>query len=144
MSRISDVLRRKGSTVCTVGPDLRVSELLSVLAQHNIGAAVVMTGDDVVGIVSERDVVRGVHQHGALLLDAAISEIMSSDVVTCLPDDAVDSVTRTMTERRFRHMPVLVDGRLGGIVSIGDLVKTRIGDLEEERQHLHSYLAAGS
>jgi CBS domain-containing protein len=127
-----------------VAPDLPVSGLLSVLAEHNIGAAVVMSGDGVAGIVSERDVVRAVHRHGADLLDAPVSTIMSEDVVTCVPDDAVDTVQRTMTDRRFRHMPVLVDGRLAGIVSIGDLVKARIGELEEERQHLHSYLAAGS
>lgn len=148
MSRISDVLRGKGSGVCTITSDAPVSELLAVLAEHNIGAAVVVSGDGpdqrVIGIVSERDVVRGVHRRSSALLGTPVADIMSAEVVTCVPEDSVDNLMRTMTERRFRHVPVLVDGRLAGIVSIGDLVKARIGELEEERAHLHSYLAAGS
>ncbi|MCU1651101.1 MAG: Inosine-5-monophosphate dehydrogenase, partial [Pseudonocardia sp.] len=78
------------------------------------------------------------------LLTTPVSDIMSSNVVTCVPEDEVDNLMRTMTERRIRHLPVVVDGKLIGIVSIGDMVKARIGELEEERAHLHSYLAAGS
>ena len=144
MSRISDVLRNKGAEVVTIGPDAPVSDLLAVLVGRNIGAAVVTSGDDVVGIVSERDVVHCVYGRGGQLLNTPISDIMSRDVVTCVPEDAVDTLMRTMTERRIRHLPVVVDGSLKGIVSIGDLVKARIGELEEERAHLHSYLAAGS
>jgi CBS domain-containing protein len=145
MSRISDVLRGKGSEVATISPDAPVSELLALLAEHNIGAAVVVSADGgVVGIVSERDVVRGVHRRSSALLGTPVSEIMSADVISCVPEDDVDNMMRTMTDRRFRHMPVLVDGRLAGIVSIGDMVKARIGELEDERAHLHSYLAAGS
>jgi CBS domain-containing protein len=144
MSRIADVLRSKGSEVVTVGPDTLVSELLAVLVGRNIGAAVVTSGDAVVGIVSERDVVHCVYGRGGQLLSTPVSDIMTKDVVTCLPDDEVDSLMRTMTERRIRHLPVVVDGQLVGIVSIGDMVKARIGELEEERAHLHSYLAAGS
>ncbi|MBO0872248.1 MAG: CBS domain-containing protein [Pseudonocardia sp.] len=144
MSRISDVLRNKGSEVVTVKPDTLVSELLALLVGRNIGAAVVCSGDAVVGIVSERDVVHCVYGRGGQLLSTPVSDIMTSDVVTCLPDDEVDSLMRVMTERRIRHLPVVVDGALVGIVSIGDMVKARIGELEEERAHLHSYLAAGS
>jgi CBS domain-containing protein len=144
MSRVSDVLRGKGSNVCTIDPDAPVSELLTMLVDHNIGAVVVMSGDTVVGIVSERDVVRGVHRESGALLATTVREIMSAEVVSCVPEDAVDNLMRTMTERRFRHVPVLVDGKLAGIVSIGDVVKVRIGELEDERAHLHSYLAAGS
>jgi CBS domain-containing protein len=144
MSRISDVLRNKGSEVVTVRPDMPVSELLAVLVGRNIGAAVVTSGDAVVGIVSERDVVHCVYGRGGKLLSTPVSDIMTTDVVTCLPDDEVDSLMRVMTERRIRHLPVVVDDELVGIVSIGDMVKARIGELEEERAHLHSYLAAGS
>jgi CBS domain-containing protein len=148
MSRISDVLRNKGSEVITIGPDAQVSTLLDILVGRNIGAVIVTEGGSrdgaVVGIVSERDVVHCVHGHAGTLLDTAISEIMSTGVVSCTPDDEVDSLMRTMTERRIRHLPVVVDGKLLGIVSIGDMVKARIGELEEEREHLHSYLAAGS
>jgi CBS domain-containing protein len=144
MSRVSDVLRGKGSEVSTISPDAPVSELLATLADHNIGAVVVVSGDEVVGIVSERDVVRGIHREGGALLDAVVRDIMSSTVVTCVPEDKVDSLERTMTEGRFRHVPVVAGGKLAGIVSIGDVVKVRIGELEDERAHLHSYLAAGS
>lgn len=144
MSRISDVLRSKGSTVATIPPDAAVSELLALLAEHNIGAAVVVADDAVVGIVSERDVVRQVHRQRSALLGTSVGEIMSTTVTTCEPQDDLVDVLRLMTERRFRHIPVLVDGRLGGIVSIGDIVKHRIGELEDERAALHSYLAAGS
>ncbi len=144
MGRISDVLRGKGAAVCTIGADEPVSALLAMLTEHNIGAVVVVADDEVVGIVSERDVVRGVHRRSSALLGTAVAEIMSHEVVSCVPEDDVDSVMRTMTEGRFRHVPVLVEGRLAGIVSIGDMVKVRIGELEDERAHLHSYLAAGS
>jgi CBS domain-containing protein len=144
MSRVSDVLRGKGSKVSTIDPDAPVSELLAMLAEHNIGAVVVASGDAVVGIVSERDVVRGIHREGGALVATAVRDIMSSTVVTCVPEDEVDHLMRTMTDRRFRHVPVLSDGKLAGIVSIGDVVKVRIGELEDERAHLHSYLAAGS
>jgi len=144
MSRITDVLRSKGSDVVTISPDTLVSELLSLLVGRNIGAAVVTSGDAVVGIVSERDVVHCIYGRGAQLLATPVSDIMSTNVVTCVPEDEVDNLMRIMTERRIRHLPVVVDGALIGIVSIGDMVKARIGELEEERAHLHSYLAAGS
>jgi CBS domain-containing protein len=144
MSRIADVLRGKGSAVATIQPDAPVSELLTLLVDRNIGAVVVTSGGAVAGIVSERDVVHRVHRDGVALLSVPVSEIMTSDVVTCLPGDEVDNLMRIMTERRIRHLPVVVDGSLAGIVSIGDLVKARIGELEDERAHLHSYLATGS
>jgi CBS domain-containing protein len=148
MSRISDVLRNKGSDVVTIGADESVSALLEFLVGRNIGAVVVTDngerGGAVVGIVSERDVVHCVHGRAGELLATPISSIMSTGVVTCTPEDDVDNLMRTMTERRIRHLPVVVDGELRGIVSIGDMVKARIGELEEEREHLHQYLAAGS
>ena len=141
--RISDVLRSKGSTVATVDPGLTVSGLVAELAKHNVGAMVVVANGQVVGIVSERDVVRQIHARGANLLNAKVSEIMTSSVFTCLPTDSVNSLEQTMTERRIRHMPVVVDGELAGIVSIGDVVKSRIGELESDREQLESYIARG-
>jgi CBS domain-containing protein len=141
--RISDVLRGKGSNVATVDPALSVSGLVAELARHNVGAMVVIAGGAVVGIVSERDVVRQLHERGADLLNAHVSDIMTSSVYTCLPTDSVDSLAATMTERRIRHMPVVVDGTLVGIVSIGDVVKSRIGELQTEREQLESYIARG-
>jgi CBS domain-containing protein len=142
--RISDVLRLKGDKVDTVRPDASVSELLSRLATHNVGALVVSEdGTTVFGIVSERDVVRRLHVEGAGLLNHKVRDIMTSDVATCDPAHAVDDLMRVMTERRIRHVPVLVDGRLAGLVSIGDVVKSRIGELEEETHQLESYIHGG-
>jgi len=141
--RISDVLRQKGSAVATIAPDMTVRELISTLRAHNIGATVVTDGDAVVGIVSERDIVRKLDERGADLLSAPVSEIMTRDVFTCAPEDTVDSLAETMTERRIRHMPVLRDGRLAGIVSIGDVVKSHIRQLTTDREQLESYIAHG-
>ncbi|GAA2801153.1 CBS domain-containing protein [Crossiella cryophila] len=142
--RIADVLRTKGSTVATVEPGNTVTELLTVLAEHNVGALVVVGPDGtVVGIVSERDVVRRLRERGAELLSGTVAEIMTAAVVTCTPQDTVDNLTVLMTERRIRHVPVLVDGRLAGIVSIGDVVKSRISQLEEDHEHLQAYIAQG-
>lgn len=142
--RIADVLRRKGSSVATVSPTMSVRELVDVLGEHNIGAAVVTDGQrGVVGIVSERDVVRRLRDRGPDLLNAAVAEIMTVDVLHCAPEDTVDQLAETMTERRIRHMPVLVDGQLTGIVSIGDVVKSRISQLEADREQLESYISQG-
>lgn len=141
--RIADVLRTKGSAVATIDPDAPVSELLRALAEHNVGAIVVVGAGGVDGIVSERDVVRRLHESGADLLSSPVSAIMTTDVFTCSPTDTVDSLTVVMTERRFRHVPVLSDGQLVGIVSIGDVVKSRIGQLEQSQDQLQAYIAQG-
>jgi len=139
--RIADVLRRKGTTVATVGPDVRVVELLGELAAHNVGALPVIEGGNLVGIVSERDVVRRLHAGGAAVLQAKVADIMTTEVTTCSPGDDVGDLAAVMTSRRFRHLPVVVDGKLAGIVSIGDLVKARIDLLESERAQLQNYIA---
>lgn len=141
--RIADVLRTKGPGVHTVRSGAPVSELVALLRQHNVGALVVVDGDAVAGIVSERDVVRRLAGDGPALLDAPVAEIMSAAVTTCSPDDTVDEVMGVITERRFRHLPVLVDGKLGGIVSIGDMVSAKMRDLERERAQLESYISGG-
>ncbi|CAM3545647.1 CBS domain-containing protein [Kibdelosporangium persicum] len=142
--RIADVLRTKGSTVATVEPGTPVRELLAALAEHNIGAMVVLADDDsVAGIVSERDVVRRLNDYGAGLLDSPVADIMSTEVFTTGPDDSVDSLSVLMTERRIRHVPVVEGGRLVGIVSIGDVVKSRIKKLEEDQQQLEAYITQG-
>jgi CBS domain-containing protein len=139
--RIADVLRGKGSSVLTVGPSATVDELIRLMAQRNVGALPVVDGGRLVGIVSERDVVRRLQESGAALLAQSVAEIMTTQVTTCHPSDSVVDLARVMTERRFRHLPVVVDGELCGIVSIGDLVKARIDMLEVEREQLASYIA---
>ncbi|MGA8208534.1 MAG: CBS domain-containing protein [Nocardioidaceae bacterium] len=139
--RITQVLAGKSaSDVVTVRPDATVRELLDLLAEHNIGA-VVVSGDGaaVDGIVSERDVVRHLREDAGLL-DSPVSAIMSSRVQTCEPHHSVDDLMAMMTRLRVRHVPVVRDGRLIGIVSIGDVVKSRMSDLEFERDQLDSYV----
>lgn len=143
--RVSDVLASKGSDqVVTIPPDASISDLLDRLAEHNIGALVVShDGATIDGIVSERDIVRklrGIDNPRELTVDA----IMTADVVTCSPDEAVTDLMTLMTERRFRHVPVLDDdGVLAGVVSIGDAVKFRMAQLKFERDQLNQYVAGG-
>jgi CBS domain-containing protein len=139
--RISDVVRRKGDQVVTVRPDESVERLLELLHEHRIGALVVSgDGNRIDGIVSERDIVRRLHSDGAAVLIGPISAIMTADVTTCDPDVALEDLARTMTDQRIRHVPVVVDGRLHGIVSIGDIVKHRIDELQAERDQLVGYI----
>ena len=139
--RISDVIRRKGDLVVTVRPDASVQQLLEILEEHKIGALVVSDdGKTVTGIVSERDVVRHLRIKGAGLLDQTVATIMTSEVQTCTPEDGIEDLAVTMTERRIRHVPVVTDGRLVAIVSIGDIVKWRIAELQTERDHLVDYI----
>ncbi|QWZ08893.1 CBS domain-containing protein [Nocardioides panacis] len=139
--RIKEVLASKPThDVVTVRPDATVRDLLGLLAQHNIGALVVSEdGASVDGIVSERDVVRRLHADESLL-ESPVSSIMSSPVHTCGTDATVNELMEVMTERRFRHVPVVVDGRLLGIMSIGDVVKSRMSELQFERDQLDSYV----
>ncbi|RZU49518.1 CBS domain protein [Krasilnikovia cinnamomea] len=139
--RISDVLRAKGDKVVTVPPETHVARLLAVLAENRIGAVVVSReGSTVEGIVSERDIVRALAARGSAVLAEPVTAILTADVHTIAPDAQLDEVERMMTERRFRHVPVVVDGSLRGIVSIGDVVKKRIDELETERSELTGYI----
>jgi CBS domain-containing protein len=141
--RIADVLRNKGAAVVTINPEATVKELLAGLAEQNIGAMVVVGDDGVVGIVSERDVVRQLHTHGASVLSRPVSSVMTTMVATCTKSDEVDAISVLMTKNRVRHVPVLDGKKLIGIVSIGDVVKTRMEVLEAEQQQLHSYITQG-
>ncbi len=139
--RINDVTRHKGTDVVTIAPDASVRDLLDLLSRNGIGAVVVsLDGRAVEGIVSERDVVRHLQARGAAVIDAPVADIMTSEVSTCAPTDDVEQLMRQMTELRVRHVPVVENGVLHGIVSIGDLVKHRIDELQLERDELVGYL----
>jgi len=139
--RISDVIRGKGNLVVTVRSDATVAQLLEILEQHHIGAVVVSDdGLTVSGIVSERDVVRHLHRDGVGVLEQSVTKIMTSEVQTCAPEDAIEDLGRIMTERRIRHVPVVVEGHLVAIVSIGDIVKSRMDELQTERDQLVGYI----
>ena len=139
--RIGDVLQAKSSReVVTISPDAVVRELISSLAQHNVGALIVSSdGATVDGIVSERDVVRHLH-HDGTVINNTVGAIMTEVVETCDEDTPLDDLMKMMTERRIRHVPVVHDGQLVGIISIGDVVKHKIDQLEFERDQLDSYV----
>lgn len=138
---IGDVLKAKPSaTVVTIGPDAGVRELIALLAEHNVGALIVSgDGSSVDGIVSERDVVRHLH-HDGTVVNNTVGAIMTAVVETCAPDTDLDVLMQAMTDRRIRHVPVVEEERLVGIISIGDVVKHKIGQLEFERDQLDSYV----
>lgn len=143
--KIADILRHKNSTtrvgVVTIAPTDRVTELVAALAEHNVGALIAVDGDRVVGIVSERDVVRRIAEQGPGVLDAAVSTIMTTSVLSCSSEDLVDSIAETMTQKRIRHMPVIDGTELVGVVSIGDVVSSRIRQLETDRGQLEQYIS---
>ena len=140
--RIYELLRGKGFHVITVRPGTPVTEVLNLLKEYNLGAVVVSPdGRRVAGIVTERDIVRTLAD-GTEFLNGPVSEIMTADVLTCLAKDSVQSLMEIMTERRIRHLPVVDDhGRLAGIVSIGDAVKSHITQIEFERDQLEGYVS---
>jgi CBS domain-containing protein len=139
--RIGEVLQAKTSReVVTISPDAGVRDLVAQLAEHNVGALIVSSdGATVEGIVSERDVVRHLH-HDGTVVNNTVGAIMTDVVETCDEDTLLDDLMKTMTDRRIRHVPVVHEGRLTGIISIGDVVKHRIGQLEFERDQLDSYV----
>jgi CBS domain-containing protein len=141
--RISNLLAAKGTSVATITRESTVAHAVAELARHRIGALVVSPdGAHIEGIISERDIVRALGDRLATLLEDPVSSIMTSVVATASPDDEVDSLMKTMTDRRIRHVPVVIDGVLAGIVSIGDVVKSRIDELEKDRKELVEYITA--
>ena len=139
---IASVLRAKGAFVATIEPDRTVADLLDLLERHNVGALVVSDDRRVIaGIVSERDVARHISREGAELLGRPLSTIMTQRVRTCTPNDSVEDLMRVMTRERIRHVPVVDEGTLVGIVSIGDVVKSRVDELEGERDDLIKYIS---
>ncbi|MCA0144696.1 CBS domain-containing protein [Blastococcus sp. LR1] len=141
--QISQLLRHKSREVATVDGSESVGTALALLAEKGIGALVVSSdGRHVDGIISERDVARGLHERGAGLLADPVSSVMTTEVHVCPPEASLDGLARTMTDHRVRHVPVVADDVLVGIVSIGDVVKARLDELEEERRQLVDYIQA--
>ncbi len=141
---VAALLSDKGSDVVTVAPEHVLQDATRLLAERKIGCIVVLDDSGAVrGIVSERDVVRKLASEGAAALDVPVSSIMTSTVVTCRRDDTINHIMEEMTRGRFRHVPVVEDGRLIGIVSIGDVVKNRIAEAELEASAMRAYIATG-
>lgn len=140
MVKIADILRAKGDEVISLPANSTGRELIGTLIERRVGAVIVLDGTQLRGVVSERDVVRGLHTTGDAVLESEIADLISSDLVTCGLDDDVDAIAAIMTERRIRHMPVLRNGDLVGVVSIGDVVKSRIQQLQTESEQLTHYI----
>jgi len=141
---VADILKTKSTDVISTGPETSVGEAARLLTKHRIGAVVVL--DDagaLIGVFSERDVIRGLAAEGAGVLDRPVSGLMTREVVTTAPDKTIAEVMHVMTERRFRHLPVVADGALKGMISIGDVVKHRLVETEAEAQALRDYVLAG-
>ncbi len=138
------ILDSKGRDVATIAPEATVNDAIAALAQHNVGALVVSSdGSSVTGIISERDIVRRLASIGPEAMSLAVRELMKAEVATCSGRADTEQIMNTMTEGRFRHMPVVEDDRLTGIISIGDVVKARIGELASEREQLVGYIRDG-
>lgn len=137
---IKTILQRKGSKVFTIAPEMTIAEVARDLNTHRIGAVVIMQDERLVGILSERDIVRCLAEKGAAALTERVENVMTRKVEVCGLDDTANSAMERMSAARFRHMPVVEDGRLIGIVSIGDVVKKRIDDAERERDDMRAYI----
>lgn len=135
------ILDLKGRDVTTIAPECTLDEAAHLLSKHKIGALVVVSSDRrVKGILSERDVVKTVSREGASALQLAIADVMTREVVTCGTQDTIANLMNRMTSGRFRHLPVIEEGRLVGIVSIGDVVKFRLAEIERESSALRDYI----
>ncbi len=141
---VDTILGRKGRSVFTISPHATILEAANLLKDKRIGALVVSAdGTSALGIISERDIIHGIGERGAAILDQSVGEVMTRDVQTCTPEDTGDALLATMTERRFRHLPVIEDSKLAGIVSIGDVVKSRLDEIEREAEAMRDYITAG-
>jgi len=139
--RAAVILARKGTDVATIEPGASLLDAARVLAERNIGALVVSADAKAVeGVLSERDIVRRVARNGAVALRLLVGDVMTAEVITCDRHATADELMAIMTERRIRHVPVVEDGHLAGIVSIGDVVKSRMDELETEAESLHDYV----
>jgi CBS domain-containing protein len=140
---VESILRNKGARVTTIAPEARIADAVATLHGNKIGALVVSRdGSDAEGILSERDIVGALADHGARALDLPVAEVMSRHVITCRRDDTIADLAALMTERRIRHLPVVEDGKLVGIVSIGDVVKQRIDEVEGEASSMREFIAS--
>lgn len=143
MMKVEELLRSKGTHVVTVRPHDTIDALVHRFKLEKIGAVVVSSdGERIEGMISERDVVRGLAEQGNALLERHVSDEMTRQVVTCAPDDSVKDVMRKMTQHRIRHLPVMERGKLAGLISIGDVVKNRLEDMEMEANVLRDYIIA--
>ncbi len=140
---VAGILKGKGDAVFTLTPDAALNEACAELERRQVGALIVCHGDEVKGVLSERDIVRAVSRDGAGALERPVSHYMTSEVVFADPAETIEAVMARMTDRRIRHLPVLAGRRLTGVISIGDVVKCQIAQATQEAESLRTYIAAG-
>ena len=138
---VRSILKTKGHQILSVDPDAKLSVAVKTLAERRIGAVLVIQDQHMEGILSERDIVRVLGERGASVLDEPVSAVMTRKVVTCKETDTISAIMEMMTAGKFRHLPVVDGERVIGLISIGDVVKWRVGEYENERQALHEYIA---
>jgi len=138
---VAAVIKRKGSNVVSISPDKTIADATKLLTEHRIGAVLVLDGSEgILGIISERDIIRGLAKHGPDALNQKVTALMTREVQECSPRDTIAEIMTTMTKRRFRHLPVVDDGKLLGMISIGDVVKQRLDETELEVETLRGYV----
>jgi len=140
---VAEILKDKGDAVYSISPGVTLGEACAELHRLKVGALIVCDDDRAVGVLSERDIVGGIAREGAGALDRPVSEFMTADIVFAAPAETVGILMERMTDRRIRHLPVLRDGRLAGVISIGDVVKCQIAEATQEAESLRTYIAAG-
>ena len=139
---IGHILNLKGWHVITLAPGSTISDAAALLAKENIGVAVIVDNDTaILGVISERDIVRGVTRHGAQILDMPVEELMSTEIITCAPETSVGDVLQLMASNEIRHIPIMQDEKIVGVVSMRDVVDTRLGELETENESLRQLLS---
>jgi len=143
MQTVADILNSKGNSVWTISPDTTVFDALKTMADKNVGALVVLAGEEVVGLISERDYARKVILHGKSSREISVSEIMSTNIHSVRPDQNIEECMEEMTDKRVRHLPVLDKNRLAGLISIGDVVKAIIDNQDATIKHLENYITGG-
>ncbi|MGA0394079.1 MAG: CBS domain-containing protein [Rhodospirillales bacterium] len=142
--QVANILKAKGTDILSVTPDTQVIEVAKILKAKRIGALLVLEGDTIAGIISERDIARALPDYGEKLLSMTVSELMTKTVTTCSSDASIDEIMEMMTNNRIRHLPVVDDGKLIGFISVGDVVKYRVDELVAEEDQLRSYVSGSS
>jgi CBS domain-containing protein len=142
--QVANILKAKGTDILSVTPDTQVIEVAKILKAKRIGALLVLEGDTMAGIISERDIARALPDYGEKLLSMTVSELMTKTVTTCSSDASIDEIMEMMTNNRIRHLPVVDDGKLIGFISVGDVVKYRVDELVAEEDQLRSYVSGSN
>jgi CBS domain-containing protein len=137
---VRSILDSKGHSIFSVGPDAKLATAVKLLSERRIGAVLVLTGQRIDGILSERDIVRVIGERGAAALDEPINAVMTRKVVSCRPSDTISAIMEKMTSGKFRHLPVLDGDKIVGLISIGDVVKSRVREYENEQEALRDYI----